>query len=522
MKKIKFTLCGGLTLLFALMCMGELKAQNGKYQTLTPAVVELTKNKALWFNAPNAAGLALDQMHGYNRFSLGYDINDGGFKFQQAGEKEQNRYFNTEGVLDLGAAVLYGDFAYEDKVFEGTRFNTSLLDPFRGIPAYYVADRNVSDWLVRANSLNFKAASPFFGDRFAIGVSGNYKSMSGAKQADPRGTTYYIQYAVAPGVAIKLNQNNYIGLHMIYAGLSERISIGNSDSQTSQDGYILAGLGNFSIGSIGSFGSISTYANTSNLLGGGLQYGFYGNVHFLISGEYNYKVEDVIITPITPKYLGSTRDQRYVAKAQLATTGDNLHRATLGYDYDYLDGIQYVQEQDEGQAWYIATGTVRLNNKHTQIYVNYDFFKCEGISYTWKAGAFVRYSDMKQVFYIPHSHLNAENLTFGADFKFNFPSNACGCSWLLVGLNVGYNANLSGEYVYGGVAPESIVVNEFVRPDFMFMTSNFYYAGAEATLSQFVGQKGNSWFLKASAQYFKPSEGDNHRLFSGFSLGLNF
>jgi hypothetical protein len=57
----------------------------------------------------------------------------------------------------------------------------------------------------------------------------------------------------------------------------------------------LKGVGNYSSGVVGGLQGISSYVYSGNKLGGGLQYSYTINEYkALLSGNYSYRVEDVI------------------------------------------------------------------------------------------------------------------------------------------------------------------------------------------------------------------------------------
>lgn len=523
MRKIKYILQTGM----ALCCMAAsyfpARAQEAQKEDLqNPATIELIKAKALWFHTPNAAGLVMDRMHDFNQVSGYYHLKNGDYKKQQEGEYEREIGFNTEGALELGGAMLWGSFSYSNEMRKRSRFNTALLDPFRNIP-YYISDPVVSDWTRQTYDLRVKAATPWLWNRIVLGVEGSYTTQSGAKQMDPRSDKTFYTLSVRPGILVKLTEEHAFGLHFAYQVLNEDGRLTRSNNQLNYTVYLMNGLGNNIPDIVGSFG-ISPYLYEANMLGGGFQYGFSGVIKVVASGSYEHKVEDVNTIPDNKiKRVGSTRQNKYEVKIQVATTETNLHRFMLQGVLDNLDGIEYVQEFNNDvnvQKWIVLAKNVRSNYKTKHMDFAYDFFKTDGADYRWTAGLTANYYNTEQIYYMPKSTLDAENIAVGLHAKYNFHLGEA--VRLLAGINGGYNKNLSGEYIYGGAEPTSVVITEFMRPDFEFLVSDYYHIGAEFTFSHGIGKKGNGLFGKVSVHYYKPTDGDDIRLLSGISVGLTF
>ena len=152
--------------------------------------------------------------------------------------------------------------------------------------------------------------------------------------------------------------------------------------------------------------------------------------------------------------------------------------------------------------------------------MNYELYFKEDAGYKWKAGLDVQYSNKFDQYLLPASSLKAENLFANIYVKENVK--LTGKSSLLVGLNLGYNANLEGEYTYSGSYSDSDTVKEMYANDIKYMSSNYIKYGAEITFSTLVS-KATSLFVKVNSQSYSPGDKmfDN-RVYTDFSVGITF
>ncbi len=484
--------------------------------------MELTKAKSLWFNSNNAAGLFVTPLNNFNEVSLNYSLNSGNFKMQQQGDKESNISFNTNGAYRMGDYSLWGNFSFNNQTINDSRFNTTMCSPLRDMP-YIVADPVLSKWKQQSYELNFKGASPIYWDLISFGLSADYFANTGAKQNDPRSTNYNYNISVKPGLMFSIAKKHNIGLNFIYNNGFERTVPTNSNNQEDQQVFIMKGLGNYTPGVVGGKGGISTFFYKANLVGGAIQYGINGKFSLLAEGRYHYKVEDAYQTTSKPERMGTVVQKYINAKLQLMLDGTYTNKLSIAYSDKSSDGIEYVQVIDKSadvQNWVTLAKYIRSNYRLKQANLQYDIFKSRDKGYSWRAGIVGDYSDRLDQYYLPSSTLKAKNIFYGAFAKKDF--SLCLKSNLLVGLNLGYNSNISGEYVYNGADPKSIIVQELFIKDAAFLTSSFLKAGAELNFSTLVYKK-MALFVKAETTYLKPSKGDfNRKLFANLVVGLTF
>lgn len=483
------------------------------------AETELIKSKALWFNSNNAAGLSVTPLSRYNEVSVNYLLENGNFKMQQKGDKESNLRFNTNGAVKLGGVSLWGNFSYDNHTSKESRFNTNLFDPFRDMP-FYIADTVSSKWKRQSYTLNLKAASPILWNTVGAGLEVDYISNTGAKQNDPRATTYHYLISVRPGFVFRLNEKHYLGLNIVYENSFER-DVPTISGQVNQNVFVMRGLGNYTPGVVGG-SSLGIFYYKSNKIGGAFQYGFTGKFSGLLDVKYHYKAEDVFQQPTKPQRMGSVAQNVVDGNLQLMLSGAYTHKLTLRYLDKNTDGIEYIQDiksDAEDQFWVTIAKFIKSNYRYKAAALNYDIFKGRDNEYSWRAGVRGEYSDRFDEYYLPNSSLAAENIYGELYFKKNFLLSTR--SKFLTGVNLGYNKNLDGHYQYTGAEADSPVVTELFYNDMKYLTSNYMRLGAELNFSTMVSQK-MAFFVKGEVQWMKATSYFDNRIHAAFSVGLLF
>lgn len=498
------------------------QAQEENKPIVNPASIEFSKAKSLWFNTNNAAGLGIIPLTDYSEVSARYIFDKGNYKLQQEGDSENDIQFNANGALRLGETSLWGNFTFSNITTKDSRFNTMLFDPSRDMP-YYVADPVSSEWKKQLYDLSLKASSPLLWDRLGLGCELDYTSKTGAKQNDPRSTSYYYSVSARPSLIYKINDRNYFGINGVYENMFERIVPTNSNSQQDQQIFIMRGLGNFSPGVIGGLGGIGTFYYKSNKVGAAVQYGYHSNINILLDIKGHYKIEDAYQSPSKPQRMGST-EQRFIdGNLQVLTKGSYTSKVTLDYTEKNTDGVEYIQVIDNSyavQKWVTIDKYIRSNYKFRGASVRYDLFCGNEKGYSWKTGVDGEYSDMADEYYLPKSEFEAENIYASVFVKKNFTLGEN--RFLLFGVDLGYNSNLGGKFIYNGADPNSIIIEEFYNKDFAHLTSNYYSAGLNFNYSMVVGKSSTALFVSGDCKFLKPTEGSGNRINTEFSLGFTF
>lgn len=525
MKKINIILMlFGLSVAFGVAAQENVSAAKPAEGIRLPEI-EINQSHSLWFNSNNVAGMSVMPLNRYSIVELGYNMESGDFKMTQDGEKENTLRFGTDGATNIGKTYLWGSFGYKNIVEKETRFVTNIYDPYRDMP-YYVADTTLSKFKKQEYDLNVKVAFPQLWDFVTAGCDLEYITRTGAKQRDPRSVTYYLVVSATPSLLFELSDNHNIGVNFNYEYLYERSTFNRSDTEVDCPVFVMRGLGNYTADFVSGSIGVGTFFYKGNRIGGGLQYGYTGNGAFsaLLDAQYSYNVEDAFQSPTKAENVGSVKQNLWSGKLQLMNDGNSfLHKVTLSYSDKQTDGIEYIQKLDnsfEVSQWVTLAKYVRSGYSYKEAQLNYEIYAKEGMGYSWRAGLNGEYSDKYDEYYLPASTLKAENLMFNVYGKKNFV--LCGKSSLLAGINVGYNANLSGYYNYSGSYTESVVVKEMYANDILFMASDYVKMGAELCFSTLVGSK-TSLFLQAACQYYSPCDSQfDKRMFTDISLGITF
>jgi hypothetical protein len=514
---------GLLLAVVALQLAPFIKAQE-KSNLISPLTIELSKARSTWLESDNGAGIGLDSLGKFGLIDLAYNTTNGSFKRVQQGEKEKLLDVFTEGGQKIGNTYAWGRFAYTNETQRDTRFNTAMLDPYRGVP-YYPVDPNVSDWKKQHYNLQMKiSSSPLLG-RYYVGIQAEYKAETGAKQMDPRSEVYLYAINVKPGIAANFGSHR-VGLNLVYENLiQETRAHSNSDTQVNQNVFVMKGLGNHYTAVIGGLQSLGSFVYDGNKVGGGLQYNWHQQAFRVFAeGGYSFRVEEAVRDITKPRKEGTISQQEYYAHVALLHEGVNLNRIDFSYSSNTINGIEFVQVLDntyEVQQWVDLYSNIRSTFSYDAYRLSYDFFRNITQEYSWKAGLYALYTVKDDTYILPASHLKISDFYLGADATFNLPSK--GNSRWALGADVVLKMNQEGDYQYGGADPTSIVITEFMNADVDYLTQDYYKVGAN--ISYFTGlfdQKGGGAYVRLAADYYKPTEGDDKRVITRLGVGLTF
>lgn len=489
----------------------------------SPASIELRKARSMWFDTGNSAGLVLDNLGNFGSLGVAYQMINGDFKRIQEGTKESTLAVDTEGGRKLGKGYAWGRFSYNNITTRDSRFNTAMLDPYRGVP-FFPVDPNISDWKKQDYNLEMKVSSKPFFERYLVGIQAEYAAHTGAKQVDPRSEIYYYTINVKPGI-VALLHNQELGLNFEYENMIQETEHTNSNGQMHQDVFVMKGLGNYYPAVIGGLQSLGGFMYDANKVGGELQYAYhFPALRLLACGGYTYRVEDVIRDVTKPRKEGSFKEKALYANVALVHEGMNLNRVELSVRSNRMSAIEYVQVLDnsyEVQQWVDVYSSIRSTYNQDDIRLSYDFYKGTDHEYKWKAGLFTSYRANDDLYIMPESRRSISNLYMGVNGKMNMKA-GCSGTWTLAA-DFAYKNNLDGDYWYGGVEPESIVITQFMTPDFAYLKQDFYKIGG--AVSYFTGidsQNSTGMFVKLAADYYKPSKGEGDRVIANLNVGLTF
>jgi hydrogenase maturation factor len=508
----------------ALMLIACAAATNASAQGYTSAALDLLKEQKLWFHTTNAAGSVLDNVDNYSLVNIGWGQEKGDFNRPQQGDRQTSININCEGFMNLKSAYAWGEFSFEQRNISDAQFNASITDPYRGMP-YFMADTHSSDWRNQYYNMKFRVGSPLYWNKLAIGIEGVYKASLAAKQLDPRVDTRYFQLDLNPGIVYAIDKNQSIGADFQFSALKEDSRMQNVNATVSQTYYVLFGLGVASE-QIGD-GESTDYQGRK--LGGGIQYNYKDQgFNFLASVDYTRRVENFNRSRTIPKKEAAVND--HICKVDIAAQWKNENWSNflnLSGTFGSMDGIQYVNTYDNTdsfQGWVDLYHAVRSTYKTTLASVDYSLLRNRGDEYAWRVGAGVEYVKYDNEYILPYSVKNSENIRPNINASYNAKLGNQLRRRLLVTIGGGYNANLSGTFMYGGANADYPTVTELETKDWNYLTTDYYDMNISATYSQqFSKAKKMNFYAKAAFDYKKAS-GDvyNHRNYTTVTVGVNF
>jgi hypothetical protein len=511
-----------LCLVAAAFLSAPLSGQEAGQPVIRRSAAEWNTAQSLWFASANAAGLTIHPLRDYNIVSAAYHQTSGAYKLQQDGDRDRQMAFNTNGAIQLGKLALWGNFSFSDDMVTGSRYNTNRYEPAYDMP-YYVADTLCSDWKKQYYDMSLKAAFPLLPDRLALGADLHYTAKKGAKQIDPRSVVFSYNFSVAPSVTLKLTEQHQLGLNGLYTNLLDRNTFTNSVTFKDQNIFLMKGLGMFSKGVVGGQSSIGMFYYPGHQYGSGLQYGFSGKRNTLLA-EINYTTQkiDVFEQPSKPRRRGTTGKSILRAGVQLLRSGSLTQKLSAELSLANTNGIEYVQEYRsdyEINQWVTLAEYIKSTYQKKQATITYDLFATEGDDYRWRAGIQAGYLDRQDEYLAPNARFSTQNTYVEAYGKKNVRLR--NRQHLLLGLNLKYNANLSGDYRYAGADTNSPLVTDFYPKDLAYLSANYLRIGGEVDWSLPITAQ-STVNIALEWQWEKPTADTASRTYLGTSISYRF
>lgn len=456
------------------------KAQEVK-QINTSASLELKENKSLWRRSTNAAGILLDNPVKYSKFNLKYEHTKGDFKRPQQGRVSNNYSFNTEGGTFLKNFYVWGYFDYSRDAIKSIDFNSSITDPYRGMP-FMEADLNTSNWRNQYYDMAFKVASPKYFDKLSFGIEGTYSVSQAAKQRDIRTRNLFYALKIKPGAVYSLSNSHHIGVNFSYYNLKEEVNTTTENTDERPVYYILYGLGTAK--ELSGTGKDIDYKGDE--LGGSIQYNYQeSGVSFLASGEYYRKSETAVFSFTTPEKFGATKEDKWIVTASAYADGKKYTNIiTAKYINSQIDGIQYITQNTSTEGWQILGKNVRSTYAYQDFTLDYSLVSRRDNEYSWRAGLILGYRKINDEYILPSSFKNAENRSITVNGKINIKVSEKLTRRLSIGGSFKYNDNINGAYNYGGNNPEYPVVIGLEQWDLNYLTTNYYQLVGDIQYSQ--------------------------------------
>ena len=522
--------------LIALLAPSFLSAQSGSNAN-TPAAIERIERENLHFShSENVSSIQLDDIGYYSRVGFKIATEKGSFKRPQSGNNNFGYGFYTDGggrVAKLNDTYMWGSFSYNRTKVRDAQYNATLFDPFRGTP-FYLADEYESDWIKQLFDMSFKAASPILWNRVIVGVQLDYQNGQAAKQVDPRPLTSVSKFLVKPGVTVLLSGGHSIGAYYSHHSRREDGSANVVNHLVYPTVYIMSFPGFFLQTQLGALNGDNLRIYNANMMGGGLEYSFKSErFRLLFRGGYSREVEDVTNSYSYPRMVGTTLDERYSIGLNASYTPDEKNALFLDLEYAdrSLDGIHYVQQRDNDfyvNKWIIISKSIRSNSSIDGFRGKFQYMRTtRGNGYDWSAGAEFYTENIDNIYYLPRSTQNIENLNLVLFARKNFIFNKKHS--ILVGVDYKGKFNSSSTIDYHGSNADSHCYQDFTLRDFAYLSSNYNSVGADATYSLAgIFKENGSFFVSAEMDWYRgygaPLYRDlfKNRTFLNFAVGMTF
>ena len=337
----------------------------------------LAKEKSLWFNSSNAAGIGVKDLQVYNTADLGYRFETGSYHRMQEGSDCGTLGFNTQGAAKVGNIQLWGQFSYDNITANGTRFNTLVFNPFDERFIYNAADPVVSQWKRQVYDMEFKLSAPL-GKKIFGGAHVRYSDRIAAKQQDPRAESTSYDVSVSPSLVFRVGNGSSLGVDLAYSHMLERSAPTLSNGSVLQNVYVLRGLGNFTEDMVGS-GGLYTMYYTSDAFGGHIQYALDSDLGLLVEAGGEYKPTGLRQDAVHPRDMGRANvlDLTFATQALFAR-GNFLHKFRLDALCRMTDGIEYSTKQVQGSGWEVLAESIMSTYSTVSADLVYNCFVTEG------------------------------------------------------------------------------------------------------------------------------------------------
>lgn len=471
-------------LLIGLITATTLVAQQVDSTSISSDRLDFYKQTNLWLTTLNSAGQNLSHSLNYTEVNAGYTQTRGNFRQQQEGTRNNGFLFHAEGATDLKGAYLWGKFSLETEKKRNARFNTSIIDPFRGMP-FIIADDKSSDWRLQYYNLETKIAFPKLFDRLHTGLGVNYNVSTGAKQIDPRPSNRYYSLELTPSIVFPINDYHNLGGTFYYKNMHETSATELKNSYQSATFYYLEGLGAFTE----TTGTAANRDYRGDSFGGELQYSITSEqADFMLTGGYIYDYENVING--MSKLINTSRAVRdnYWANMSITLGTNKLqHKIVAGLTHQGISGIFYDKVKDPNDpivGQIILYKKTRSQFKTTQYNIGYDIFRTKGKGYLWNSGAGVKYITLRDKYLLPQPGVNASlqdinRYDFDLHGKYNFNRKMPFKGQLLIGVSATYSLANDCELSYGGAKEDHTIVRDLLYQDFLFYSKNYWkFAGS--------------------------------------------
>lgn len=512
-----------LSVLF-IVCLGvSLHANSDSLQKVSQHSLELIYAQNLWLNSSNPAALSQMNILLPGIISANYLMEDGTYKRVQQGDNLNYYSLNTYSYSKINDINLYGRFNY-DKSFENGLDYSNVNDPFRLTP-YQMIDTLGNDTYDREFFSAAGGLSKPFGERITLGVALDFNVGLSSQNKDPRPQNKVFNMTLTPGVIYSLRKFEF-GLNLVYKYYNEEIETTIIQKNTQYRFFTLHGLGQTTSHSARSFNRL--YKRSTK----GLDFQF---------SYKNEKIKSLFGADIL-YYNETAGDGRKAANASWAYIKDDSRLEGIQFDfYTYTSiireeslhyfgaklsvntmlGLEIIQRLEQVNAldlddWFTYTEEEKYAASEMKIDIFYEFLKMRGLSQkNYSIKVFGNYHNFSQNYYLPNLDENYENLLMGIACSKTVKLRKANLS---IGLGFKYKINLNGTQNLGD---DNFIAEKIMRPDFEFLTSNYYAPKVELVLEVPMKKIFDQYFIKTTVDVYQGNNGQSRTIFN-FSTGVTF
>lgn len=365
-----------------------------------------------WYSTNNSSALSFTQNDIDGQLALSYDFMDGSYHLQQQAKGHHDVSLHTDGSAKLGNFFLWGAFTFQNKFENGSKFNVINYEVEDDMP-FFVADTMSSAWTKQAYLMSFKLASPILWEKVCFGLKLDYDTKVGAKQKDPRSTTYDRFVSVYPSVTVSLGKH-LIGTYFEYTNEFERSEPGNENYRKSQVVYLSRGLGNGQVSKVGDNDGLNTFLINASSYGGGVQYGFKGaTAEIFTEFSFLHEGKNTTQTPSLPKPMGRIKRNIINADINGAFGEKRNHLAGLGANMRLTKGIVpevRLNTTAFQQNWDVIIENEMSNYSRMAAWASYEYQTTKLGHYDWSVGLNTRFSMRNDSYLSPTNSFNSTNI----------------------------------------------------------------------------------------------------------------
>ncbi|MBQ7254276.1 MAG: hypothetical protein IJS30_06355 [Bacteroidales bacterium] len=257
-----------LTALCMVMALGQVFSQEIKDR----AEYNLNRNRALWYNSGNAAGLARDEMLLWRDVAFSYGIESGKFTDSWGARTISGFSLGGSTLMDIEGFTVAAKLTLDRERLYKCKYNTSLYELTWDMP-FFVATNNSESFLWKHNEADIEvsAAAPLiFDGQLSVGMALRTNGRTAVKSADPQSRYGSFDMEMAPGATFVIDDDNLVGMTLRYRFNPAKTTLA-SDVESPARVAFMRGLGDYTPRWVSAIG-MDRLSYISNRFGVDLQY----------------------------------------------------------------------------------------------------------------------------------------------------------------------------------------------------------------------------------------------------------